>query len=503
MRIFVTGATGFIGRALTLRLLGGGHQVSAWVRSEARARSLLGPEVSLIGAADGAPALAAEVGRADAVVNLAGEPIVGRRWTAQRRQALSLSRVGLTTSIVDAIERAEHRPAVMVSASAVGYYGDRGDELIDEGSTPGDDFLAHLCGDWEAAALRAEQAGVRVFIPRIGLVLGLDGGALARMLPPFLFGAGGPLGSGRQFMPWIDLFDLVELIATALEDAHYRGPANAVSPFPVINRDFASALGRTLHRPSLLPLPAPVLRAMFGEAATVLLSGQRVNPARLKDLGFRWRFEAIDEALRHILVDDAPKIAALDANSPQPENPDGSAYLRTRQPHYLLRHTMRVPAPVARVFSFFSHPQNLGVMTPGSMRFMIEGSPPAKLSRGDRIDYRLRVGPMPLNWRTQIETWQPERLFIDSQERGPYRCWWHEHHFRPDGDGTIMEDRVYFAAPLGVLGNLASHVLVMPQLRKIFRFRAQAMRMRFPSASDAQARPGEASAIEGGHPVSS
>ncbi|HEY2107542.1 MAG TPA: TIGR01777 family oxidoreductase [Candidatus Binataceae bacterium] len=215
MRIFVTGATGFVGRALTLRLLGGGHEVSAWVRAEDRARNLLGPDVRLVAASGGAQALSDEMARADAVVNLAGEPILGGRWTAQRKDALEKSRVELTASIVDAITRSQKRPAVLVSASAVGYYGDRGDELLDERSAPGDDFLAGLCKEWEQSALRAEQAGVRVFIPRLGIVLGLDGGALAQMLPPFQFGAGGPIASGRQWMGWIHLFDLVEIIATA------------------------------------------------------------------------------------------------------------------------------------------------------------------------------------------------------------------------------------------------------------------------------------------------
>ncbi|HXR35141.1 MAG TPA: TIGR01777 family oxidoreductase, partial [Candidatus Binataceae bacterium] len=301
MRIFITGATGFIGRALTLRLLGGGHEVVAWVRSAARAASLLGSDVELVAASGGDQALSGEVARADAVINLAGEPVLGGRWSASRREALSRSRIGLTTSIADAIGRAGKRPAVLVSASAVGYYGDRGAEVVDENSPGGSDFLAGLCRDWEQAAQRAAQAGVRVFIPRIGVVLGLDGGALAQMLPPFQFGAGGPIGNGRQYMPWIHLFDLVELIATALEDPRYAGPAIAAAPYPVTSREFAHTLGRVAHRPSFLPVPAVALRVIFGDGASVLTSGQRVNPARLKELGFRWRFETLEAALGNIL----------------------------------------------------------------------------------------------------------------------------------------------------------------------------------------------------------
>jgi uncharacterized protein len=485
MRIFVTGATGFIGRALTLRLPGGGHEISAWVRNEARARDLLGSEVRLVGAAGGTPALAEEVARSDAIINLAGEPVLGGRWTQGRRRTISNSRISLTSAIVDAVEHASRRPAVLVSASAVGYYGGRGDETLEEQSTPGDDFLAGVCRQWEAAALRAENAGVRVFIPRIGIVLGSDGGALAQILPPFRLGAGGPIGSGRQWMPWIHLFDLIEIIVSALTDANYSGPAIAAAPCPVTNREFAQTLGRVLHRPSLIPVPALGLRMLFGEGAGVLTSGQRVNPARLRELSFKWQFETLEAALRNILNDDGPTIGPLRANSPQPENPPGSNYLHARRPGYLLRHETRVAAPVSEVFSFFSRPQNLGVMTPADMHFQIKGDSLVEVRPGVAIDYSLRVGPLPLNWRTRIEAWEPQRLFIDSQEHGPYRCWWHEHHFQPDGDATLMEDRVFFALPLGLIGNLAGHLLVTHALRRIFRFRAQAMQLRFRGSAPA------------------
>ncbi len=487
MRIFVTGATGFVGRALTLRLLGGGHEVSAWVRAEVRARNLLGPDVRLVAASGGAQRLTDEMARADAVVNLAGEPILGGRWTAQRRQALWQSRVEVTTSIVDAIKQSQRRPAVLVSASAVGYYGDRGEELLDERSAPGDDFLARLCREWEESALRAEQAGLRVFIPRLGIVLGLDGGALGQMLPPFQFGGGGPIASGRQWMGWIHLFDLVEIIATAVEDERYRGPAIAAAPSPVTNRDFAHALGRVLHRPSFVPLPALALRAIFGEGASVLTAGQRVIPARLSELGFRWRFDKVEAALRHILAEDDPTIGPLGANSPKPENPHGSNYLDHHRPTYLLRHTTRVNAPAGEVFSFFSHPHNLAVITPADMRFQVTSTMPPEMSRGSRIEYTLRVGPLPLRWRTLIEAWQPQRLLVDYQEQGPYRCWWHEHHFQPHGTSTLMEDRVYFAPPFGFVGGAASHIFVSPALRRIFRFRAQAMQLRFRGISNGNA----------------
>jgi uncharacterized protein (TIGR01777 family) len=308
MRIVVTGATGFIGRALTARLRADGHAVLAWVRSPDRARARLGADVELLRADGGVVALTDAVARADAVVNLAGEPLLGRRWTPERRRVLEDSRVQVTKDLVLAIESARTRPRVLVSGSAVGWYGDRGDERLTEQSTPGDDFLARLCRQWEAAATAAQASGVRVVLSRTGVVLGRDGGALAQMLPPFRLGLGGPIGSGRQYLPWIHQQDLVAFLAAAVVDDRYRGPVNGVAPEEATSRTFAAALGRALHRPAILPAPAFALRALFGEAATVLLASQRVEPRVLSGLGFRFAFPDLASALTDVLNRRTPRL---------------------------------------------------------------------------------------------------------------------------------------------------------------------------------------------------
>jgi len=300
MRILVTGGTGFIGRALIPRLRADGHTIVAWVRSEARARAALEGDVELVPASR-PEALAGAVARADAVVNLAGEPVVGKRWTAERRRALEESRIGVTRDLVGAIAAASPRPRVLVSGSAVGWYGDRGDERLTESSSPGDDFLARLCRSWEEAARAAEASGVRVATLRTGVVLGPGGGALAPMLPPFRLGVGGPVGSGRQYFPWIHRQDLVAAIAAMIVDARYRGPVNGVGPQEATSRMFAAALGRALHRPAVLPMPAFALRLIFGEAASVLLASQRAEPRVLLANGFTFAFPDLDRALADIL----------------------------------------------------------------------------------------------------------------------------------------------------------------------------------------------------------
>jgi uncharacterized protein (TIGR01777 family) len=300
MRIFITGSTGFIGRALVLRLQRDGHSIVAWVRDEKRAASRLGAGVECLRVDCDDATLARTLGDCDAVVDLAGESLIGR-WTSARRARLAESRIRLTERLVDAIVSGSKTPRVLVSGSAVGYYGDRGDEVLTEDSAPADDFLAKLCQDWERAALRAEAAGVRVVLLRTGIVLGRDGGALSKLLTPFRLGLGGPIGSGRQYMPWIHLHDHVEIVATALSDARYSGPINATSPSPVTNKVFAKALGRALHRPAFAPLPGFVLKGALGDAASVLLTGQRAIPEKLSRMGFTFQYKALDAALADIV----------------------------------------------------------------------------------------------------------------------------------------------------------------------------------------------------------
>ena len=296
MRVFITGATGFIGRALTLRLLGAGHQVVAWVRDGARARGVLPSDVELVSTNSN---IADQIARADAVVNLAGEPVFAGRWTPARKRAIAESRLNLTRAIANTIAQASSRPAVFISASAVGYYGDRGDEIVDDDALSGSDFLATLCRDWEVAALAA--SGTRVFLARTGIVLGANGGALPNMLMPFRFGMGGPIGSGRQYVPWIHLDDELAIILAALDDDRMRGPMIAAAPNPVTSRNLAKAIGAVLHRPAIMPVPAVALRILLGEASLMLLASQRVRPRRLEESGFKWQYSSIETALANLL----------------------------------------------------------------------------------------------------------------------------------------------------------------------------------------------------------
>jgi uncharacterized protein (TIGR01777 family) len=238
------------------------------------------------------------VREADALVNLAGEPIAARRWRSAQKKRIRESRVEVTRALVAAVGGATQRPRILVSASAIGYYGPRGDEPLDENAPAGTGFLAEVCQAWEREALTAEPLGLRVVRLRIGIVLAAGGGALAQMIPPFRRFLGGPIGSGTQWMSWIHRDDVTGLVVDALENESYRGAVNATAPNPVTNRDFASALGAVLSRPARLRTPAWVLRLAVGEMAGLLLTGQRVLPRAAQTLGYRWRYPELGAALR-------------------------------------------------------------------------------------------------------------------------------------------------------------------------------------------------------------
>jgi len=481
MRVLITGATGFIGRALVPLLRREGHQLIALVRSVERARSLLGAEVEAVALSASAHALREALERSDAVVNLAGEAIMGGRWTKARRRVLVESRVQLTKQLVGAIAEARPRPRTLISASAVGYYGDRGGEVLHESSTGGTDFLAQLCKEWEAAARLAENSGLRVMTLRTGVVLGRDGGALAQMLPPFRLGVGGPVGSGRQYMPWIHLHDLVRVIATALSDDRYQGPVNGAAPEQATSREFARTLGRALHRPAVLPVPPLALKVIFGEASSVLLGSQRVEPWRLRELGFTYRFPMLDQAVADILQTGDVQVVPF-RSSGESHTPLEEDYLRKRRPTHELRARTIIDTPLDEAFAFFSQAENLGLITPAAMGFEIQAGG-AAITKGATIDYRLRVGPMPIRWRTRIAEWEPPHCFIDLQELGPYRCWYHKHTFSAQGSRSVMEDLVYYAPPFGALGRFANRCFIVPRLRQIFGYRNDVIRLRFGASS--------------------
>jgi uncharacterized protein (TIGR01777 family) len=290
MRVTVTGASGLIGSRLVQALQQRGDEVTILSRGrEVRWEPTQGP----------APREALD-GR-DAVVHLAGEN-VAQRWSDDARRRIRESRELGTRNLVAGLASADPRPRTLVSSSAVGYYGPHGDEPVDEDTPPGDDFLAQVCVAWEREAQRAEELGLRVVRVRTGVVLDRDGGALAKMLPPFRLGLGGPVAGGRQYMPWIHVDDVVGIYLAALDGPSWTGPVNATAPEPVTNKAFSESLGRALHRPAAAPVPRLAIKALYGDMAAIVTEGQRALPRRTQALGYEFRRPDLDEALRAALA---------------------------------------------------------------------------------------------------------------------------------------------------------------------------------------------------------
>jgi len=294
MKILITGATGLIGKALQKALRAKGHELLLASRKEPKDSSYVQWDIEK-GFTE-----PERLEGIDGVIHLAGESISALRWTHEKKKAIRDSRVLGTRNIVDAISDLKQRPHVLIAASAIGFYGDRGDEELTETSKPGKNFLADVCREWEAEARRAEDSGVRTVLLRTGIVLSRDGGALGTMLTPFKLGLGGVVGDGKQWMSWISLPDHIDAILFALENENVRGALNSVSPNPVTNQEFTTVMGEVLYRPTFIPVPEFAVNLMFGEMGeALLLDSMRVIPKRLEDAGFKFKFPDLKKALEN------------------------------------------------------------------------------------------------------------------------------------------------------------------------------------------------------------
>jgi uncharacterized protein len=303
-RVTLTGASGLLGTRLVRRLRERGDEVTVLSRSPERAREAFGGDVQAHAWDPGAgPAPAEALAGRDAVVHLAGEN-VAQRWSEDSKRRIHDSREQGTRNLVAGLEAADPRPAVLVSSSAVGYYGPHGDEELPEDTPPGSDFLAEVCVVWEREAQAAGDLGLRVVRVRTGVVLDKDGGALGKMLPFFKAGVGGPVAGGRQLMPWVHADDVAGIYLRAIDDAAWSGPVNATAPQPVTNKAFSKALGRALHRPALAPVPALAIQLLYGDMSEIVTKGQNAVPRRALELGYRHAHPGLDEALRSALRSD-------------------------------------------------------------------------------------------------------------------------------------------------------------------------------------------------------
>ena len=455
MRILMTGATGLIGRELGKALAARGDTLVCLVRDTQGARRRL-PFPAKCFEWDHQRAVPAEaLLEVDAIVHLAGEPVAEKRWTNERKRLIRDTRVLGTRRLVQAV--LSHGPDIksFVHGSAIGFYGDRGDAKLTAASGKGTGFLADVVEAWEAELhpLTEGRPHVRVAIVRTGIVLARHGGALAKMLPMFRESAAGRLASGKQWMSWIHIDDIVGLFLHAV-DSQVAGVLEGVSPQPVNNREFTKSLCQSLQVFENAPAPAVAIKALFGEMGGIVLESARIEPSRTLASGYRFRFESIDRAFDDLL-------------SPL----QGSTREKVSE--------QWVPHAPEQIWPFFCDEGNLEELTPGFLNFEVLGKSTREIGEGTLIDYRLKLNGIPIGWQSRIENWEPARHFVDTQVKGPYSYWRHAHEFIPLANGTLVRDVVRYRLPLGWLGSVVAGWKVASQVDRIFSYRSTRIAERF------------------------
>lgn len=452
MRILITGATGFIGKNLIHSLfLRGYDNIAILTRSKSKVKQSFNYPVDIYewdiqkghiekDALEGV----------DVLIHLAGENVAAQSWTEEQKKKILNSRIQSSQLLLKAIETSSTTPKKIISASAVGYYGDTKDADVTENNPKGEGFLADVCEAWEQALRLGKPPETSLHFLRTGIVLGESEGALAKMLPLFKAGIGGKLGSGDQYMSWIHIDDLVNQYIYVLENSINLEILNAVGPAPATNLEFTKALGKVLGVPTILPAPAFALKTVLGEMASMLLTGQKVLPAAFLSNGLTFNFESLEGALEDILEHNLKGEVVFD-------------------------NVQWLPAEREKTFAFFKDEKNLEKITPPFLNFKVLGMDTDEIKTGSNIRYKLKVHGIPMEWHSVIDDFQPGRKFIDWQRKGPYSKWHHTHEFFDCKKGTLIVDRVVYKLPVGTLGRWVAGAFVAKDVGNIFKYRNQSV----------------------------
>ncbi|MCB0394656.1 MAG: TIGR01777 family oxidoreductase, partial [Bdellovibrionales bacterium] len=452
MRVLMTGATGMIGKELALRLVECGARVTVVSRSsEDQVKSQMGLPVQVVTwDLNESPIPNERLGKIDFVVHLAGENIAASRWSNSQKKRIRESRTRLTKNLVSSLKGQSIKR--LVSASAIGFYGNNSfeDKPFDESSACGRGFLSEVVQRWEESSqVATSELGCEVAIFRIGVVLKRGSGFLLRMESLARKGLLGKIGSGKMALSWIAIDDLVNSFLIALENESFSGIWNAVSPGVVSNSEFVDVMNKLMGNSFGLPAPKLAVKAALGEMSEIVLSSQVVSSSKLKGTGFDFLFPTIEMALER-------------------------TYSVFPRAHVYIDRIWLNKARV-EVFDFFSRETNLEKITPEFLNFKVVGKSTPEIEAGTEIDYRLKIHGFPAKWKSLIQAWEPPEKFVDTQIKGPYKLWHHEHTFRDLNGGTLVEDRVHYLLPMGVLGDTFGAGIIQGDVEKIFSFRKKSM----------------------------
>lgn len=453
MTYLLTGATGFLGQNLCNHLIEKNAKIRLLSRNPRRSLDNFPYDAEFVSWDHTKSNLNANDITCDAVIHLAGENIADKRWSKSQKKKLWDSRIQSTKALVEMILRLPQKPKVFVCASAIGFYGDRWQEEVDETSARGDGFLAELCEAWEEACRPLKEAGIRVIHLRTGIVLGLNQGALKTLATLCDLGLLGNIADGKQWMSWIHIDDWVRAVMFCVENQAIEGPVNIVAPKPIEHKHFMQILASNMNRSLFFPVPKLAAKIAFGEMASLFLDSQKVNPNKLLSHGFEFRFKHLDEALKNIFPNQGSE--------------------------HILERKLFIPKKVNEVFPFFSDPYNLEQITPPFLNFKVLESTDKTVKRGTKISYLLKLHGLPIKWKTDIEDCVEPSHFIDNQLKGPYKKWHHTHTFTPFAHGTLMHDRVLYKLPFSWLGRLVAYVYVNRDVNKIFDFRTKVLKQKF------------------------
>lgn len=455
MKVLITGATGLVGQALGRRLCELDHQVVALVRDLPKARTLLTFPCTIFpwNATEELPPQQAFEGVTH-VIHLAGENIASERWTDARKKKLFDSRVRSTQFLRQRLQTLSIKPEFFFSTSAIGIYGDRGDEFLAEQSTSGSGFLSELCEAWERSAWDVSQLGITTLIGRFGVVISELGGALEKMLPVAQVGALGSIGSGKNWMSWISLPDLVEALIWVCEKK-ITGVRNFCSAFPVTQKEFTEELCDAVSRSMGPPVPKFVLKLMYGEMSHVLTDSQRVVDLKIEEEGFKFKHPKVKDAFLDLFPTHK-----------------GGEYWKVDFQYFDQKRSV--------IFDFFKNENNLEKITPKFLGFKVLDKSTKDIREGTVITYEISLHGIPMKWVTLIRKFHENVEFIDTQEKGPYEKWHHTHSFSDLGNGTLVTDRVIYKLPAGRLGQVGGHWKIKKDVDAIFQYRREVMAKIFP-----------------------
>lgn len=453
MKLLITGATGFIGSRLVEKLLLEGHELICITRNIDMAKTKLPLPVNFVdwGALHkDSDSLLKDV---EGVFHLAGENVGEKRWSKDQKEQILNSRQKVSANLVEMINTYAKNCKFFIGASAIGIYPDsNGDDWIDESTSCANNFLAKVCVNWEQAT-ESLNDNIRKVLLRIGVVLGHNGGMLKKLLPIYRYAVGGPVGSGKQWMSWIHVDDLINMLKFSMNTQDLTGTFNAVAPNPIQYNDFNKILAKFTQRPAFFKVPAFVLKLLMGDSSILALSSQRISSSKIQSFGFEFHYQTMDTALKNIC-----EFSIL---------PPVKQYSF----HHYERRVQYVDRPIDEVFVFFKKATNLEKITPPFLNFKVLFQSTPNIEEGTQFKYQLKLHGLPIRWTTIITEWKENEKFVDFQKTGPYQVWYHRHIFIPLGSGTLMVDEVRYRLPFGILGELFALPFVKKDVKNIFNYR--------------------------------